>query len=66
MGEAQDGEEIVQCDLADKAAVHALIKTLTSFCILVASRPKTISKEAIMAANIQGTYNIYEAVHLIM
>ena len=62
MGTAQEGEEVVQCDLADKAAVHALMADVD--VVLHFGGISTENNfEAIMTANIQGTYNIYEAVH---
>ncbi len=63
MGDAQEGEEIMQCDLSNKAAVHELMKDVD--VVLHFGGISTENNfEAIMAANIQGTYNIYEAVHL--
>lgn len=62
MGEAQAGEEIVRCDLADKAAVLALLDGVDA--VLHFGGISTENNfENIMAANIQGTYNLYEAAH---
>lgn len=62
LGDAAEGEEIVPCDLADRAAVHALMQDVD-----VVLHFGGISTEqhfdAIMQANILGTYNLYEAVH---
>ncbi|MFC0351993.1 NAD-dependent epimerase/dehydratase family protein [Undibacterium danionis] len=62
MSPAQEGEEVVQCDLADKAAVHALMEGV-DVVLHFGGISTENSFEAIMTANIQGTYNIYEAVH---
>jgi uronate dehydrogenase len=60
MGEAGPGEEIVQCDLADKAAVLALMEGVDAILHFGG-----ISTEApfedIMQANILGVANLYEA-----
>ncbi|SFU28748.1 NAD-dependent epimerase/dehydratase family protein [Pseudoduganella namucuonensis] len=62
MGEAREGEEIVRCDLSDKAAVISLLEGVEA--VLHFGGISTESNfEAIMAANIQGTYNLYEAAH---
>ncbi len=62
LGEAQEGEEIVQCDLADKAAVLALLEGVDAVLHFGGISTEN-TFENIMAANIQGTYNLYEAVH---
>ncbi len=62
MGEAQEGEEIMPCDLSDKAAVHTLMQEVD--VVLHFGGISTENNfEAIMQANILGTYHIYEAVH---
>ncbi len=62
MGDAREGEEIVQCDLADKPAVLALMEGVDA--VLHFGGISTENNfEAIMQANILGTYNLYEAVH---
>jgi uronate dehydrogenase len=62
MVEAREGEEIVQCDLADKAAVLALMVGVDA--VLHFGGISTENNfEAIMQANILGTYNLYEAIH---
>ncbi|HEY0064226.1 MAG TPA: NAD(P)-dependent oxidoreductase [Telluria sp.] len=62
LGEAREGEEIVQCDLADKAAVLALMEGVDAVLHFGG-----ISTEAhfddIMQANILGVANLYEAIH---
>jgi uronate dehydrogenase len=62
LGEAQEGEQIVQCDLADRAAVDALLEGVD-----VVLHFGGISVEApfddIVKANIIGTANLYEAAH---
>ncbi len=62
LGPAREGEEIVQCDLADKAAVLAMMEGVDA--VLHFGGISTEAEfEAIMQANILGTYNLYEAVH---
>jgi uronate dehydrogenase len=62
MGAAQEGEEIVQCDLADKAAVLKLLEGVDAVLHFGGISTEN-TFEAIMHANIQGTYNVYEAAH---
>ncbi|MES2162010.1 MAG: NAD(P)-dependent oxidoreductase [Pseudomonadota bacterium] len=62
MGEAREGEEIVQCDLADKAAVFKLLEGVDAVLHFGGISTEN-TFENIMAANIAGTYNLYEAVH---
>jgi uronate dehydrogenase len=62
LGAAQAGEEIVRCDLADKAAVLALLEGVDAVLHFGGISTET-HFEAILAANIQGTYNLYEAAH---
>jgi uronate dehydrogenase len=62
MGAAQEGEEIVQCDLSDKAAVLKLLEGVDAVLHFGGISTEN-TFEAIMYANIQGTYNIYEAAH---
>lgn len=62
MGEARPGEELVQCDLSDKAAVLALmdgVDAVLHFGGISTEAPF----EAIMQANILGVANLYEAAH---
>lgn len=62
LGDAAEGEEIVCCDLADNAAMLALLEGVDAVLhfggISVEDR-----FEPIMQANILGLYNLYEAVH---
>jgi uronate dehydrogenase len=62
MGEAREGEEIVRCDLADKAAVLALMEGVDAVLHFGGISTEN-TFENIMQANILGTYNLYEAVH---
>ena len=62
MGEAREGEEIVQCDLADKEAVLKLLEGVDAvlhFGGISTEKPF----EPIMQANILGVANLYEALH---
>ncbi|MEL7559227.1 NAD(P)-dependent oxidoreductase [Stutzerimonas chloritidismutans] len=55
-----DYEEVVQCNLADKAAVHALcegVDAIVHFGGVSVERPF----EEILEANIKGVFHIYEA-----
>ena len=62
IGAAGAGEEIVKCDLSDKAAVLSLLEGVDA--VLHFGGISTENNfEAIMAANIAGTYNLYEAAH---
>jgi uronate dehydrogenase len=62
IGEAREGEEIVKCDLSDKAAVLALMEGVDA--VLHFGGISTEAPfEAIMQANILGVANLYEAVH---
>ncbi|MDB5745542.1 MAG: NAD-dependent dehydratase [Massilia sp.] len=62
LGDAAEGEEIMCCDLADNAAMLALLEGVDAVLhfggISVEDR-----FEPIMQANILGLYNLYEAVH---
>lgn len=62
LGAARDGEEIVQCDLADKAAVMAMVKG-ADVVLHFGGLSTEFAFEDIMYANILGTANLYEAVH---
>jgi len=62
MCEAREGEEIVQCDLADKEAVIKLLEGVDAvlhFGGISTEKPF----EPIMQANILGVANLYEALH---
>jgi uronate dehydrogenase len=62
MGAAREGEEIVQCDLSDKAAVFQLLEGVEAVLHFGGISTEN-TFENIMFANIQGTYNVYEAAH---
>jgi len=62
LGPAGPGEEVVQCDLADKEAVLALLEGVDAvlhFGGISTEKPF----EPIMQANILGVANLYEALH---
>jgi len=59
-GEAQHGEEIVQCDLGDMNAVLDLVKDCDGI-IHLGGQSLENTFENILNANIRGTYNVYEA-----
>ena len=62
MAPAGEGEEVVRCDLSDKAAVLALMEgvdVVLHFGGISTEAPF----DAIMQANILGVANLYEAVH---
>jgi len=62
MGETRPGEELVQCDLSDKAAVMKLMEGVDA--VLHFGGISTEAPfEAIMQANILGVANLYEAAH---
>lgn len=63
MATAEDGEEVVQCNLADASAVSELVRGTDAIVHLggvSVERPF----EEILPANIQGVYNVYEAARL--
>jgi uronate dehydrogenase len=60
VGPALAGEEIVQCDLADRAAVDALVEGTRAIVHLGGiSREDTFDR--ILHANFHGTYNVYDS-----
>jgi uronate dehydrogenase len=60
IGPALEGEEIVQCDLGDGAAVEALVVGTRAIVHLGGiSREDTFDR--ILHANFHGTYNVYDA-----
>ncbi|WP_426164566.1 NAD-dependent epimerase/dehydratase family protein [Pseudoduganella sp. R-34] len=62
MGEARPGEELVPCDLSDKAAVMKLMEGVDA--VLHFGGISTEAPfEAIMQANILGVANLYEAAY---
>lgn len=62
LGAAREGEEIVLCDLADKAAVLALMDGVEVVMHFGGISTEHVFED-IVQANIIGTYNLYEAVH---
>ena len=60
LGPAREGEEVVPCDLGDKAAVHALVDgvdAIAHFGGVSVEGPW----DPILNANIVGVFNLYEA-----
>lgn len=60
LGPAREGEEVVRCDLGDKAAVHALVDgvdAIAHFGGISVEGPW----DPILNANIVGVFNLYEA-----
>ncbi|AGK48364.1 3-beta hydroxysteroid dehydrogenase/isomerase family protein [Burkholderia thailandensis MSMB121] len=60
LGDARAGEECVRCDLADAAAVDALVRdvdVIVHFGGVSAEHPF----DTVLPANIAGTYHVYEA-----
>ncbi|KAA8562016.1 Uronate dehydrogenase [Pseudomonas extremaustralis] len=53
-------EEVVQCNLADKAAVHALLEDVDAI-VHMGGISVEQAFEAILDANIRGTFHLYEA-----
>lgn len=62
MGEASEGEEIVQCNLADKDAVIAMMEGVEAVLHFGGISTEKCFED-ILQANILGTYNLYEAIH---
>lgn len=60
LGPAQPGEELVQADLADAAAVHAMVAGVQAIVHLGGVSVEA-PWEPILQANIVGVYNLYEA-----
>lgn len=60
LGEAGPNEELVQCDISDKAAVERLVEGCDGI-IHLGGRSTEDSWEVIRAANIDGMFNLYEA-----
>jgi len=63
LGEAASHEELVTCDLADLAAVKDLVEGCDGI-VHFGGVSVEDSWEKILPANIEGTYNIYEAARL--
>ena len=62
LGEAREGEEIIQCDLSDKAAVMRLLEGVEAVLHFGGISTEN-TFENIVQANIIGTANLYEAAH---
>ncbi|MDB5898217.1 MAG: NAD-dependent epimerase/dehydratase [Ramlibacter sp.] len=60
MDAAQDGEEVVQARLEDRNAVHELLRGIDAVVHLGGISTEQ-HFDAILQANIVGTYNVYEA-----
>ncbi|MCG2591892.1 NAD(P)-dependent oxidoreductase [Ramlibacter sp. XY19] len=60
MAPAQEGEEVVQCALEDRAAVHALLQGVDAVVHLGGVSTEQ-PFDQIVQANIIGVYNVYEA-----
>lgn len=60
LGEAAPHEEIVYCDLADKAGVEALVEGCDGI-VHMGGQSVEAPWETIRAANIDGMFNLYEA-----
>lgn len=59
LGAAQPGEELVSCDLADKAAVDALVRGCDAI-VHMGGISTEHSFEQILGANIKGVFHVYE------
>ena len=62
MGEAREGEEIIRCDLSDKATVMKLLEGVEAVLHFGGISTEN-TFENIVSANIVGTANLYEAAH---
>lgn len=60
MGNAAPHEEIIQCDIGDKAAVERLVEGCDGI-IHMGGQPKEAPWEVIRQSNIDGMVNLYEA-----
>ena len=60
LGEAQDAEEVVQCELADREAVRRLVEGCDAICHFGGVSVEA-AFDTIMQANIVGVFNLYEA-----
>ncbi len=59
LGEAKAGEEIIRCDLADKAAVDELVKGVDAI-VHMGGLSTEHAFEQILEANIKGVFHLYE------
>ncbi|TRD22101.1 NAD(P)-dependent oxidoreductase [Palleronia caenipelagi] len=60
LGEAGPNEEIIRCDLGDKAAVQALVEGCDGI-VHMGGQPVEATWEIVRNANIDGMVNLYEA-----
>lgn len=60
LGEAGSGEELVQAELADAAAVDRLFEGVDA-CVHLGGQPTEAPWPVVMASNIQGVVNVWEA-----
>ena len=60
LGEARENEEIVYCDLGDKAAVEAMVEGCDGI-VHMGGQATEAPWETIRNANIDGMFNLYEA-----
>jgi uronate dehydrogenase len=60
MGEAGPGEELVQCELADAAAVDKLFQSVDA-CVHLGGQSTEADWPPIIAGNILGVINVWEA-----
>ncbi|MDB5947512.1 MAG: NAD-dependent dehydratase, partial [Ramlibacter sp.] len=59
LGAADAGEEVMPCDLADKAAVDALVQGCDAI-VHMGGLSTEHAFEQILEANIKGVFNVYE------
>ncbi len=60
LGDAAEGEEIVYCDIGDKAAVEALVEGCDGI-VHMGGQATEAKWETIRNANLDGMFNLYEA-----
>ena len=60
IGEAAAHEEIIYCDLGDKAAVEAMVEGCDGI-VHLGGQPIEHTWEVVKNANIDGIFNLYEA-----
>ena len=63
LGEANDGEEVFECDLGNKDAVMKLVEGCDNI-VHLGGQSLEHSFDTILNANIKGVYNIYEAARI--
>lgn len=60
LGPARENEEVVQCDLADKAAVEAMVEGCDGI-VHLGGQPVEATWQVVRDSNIEGVFNLYEA-----